>query len=158
MNALVIRRTDSKNPDFIAMVALLDADLAEKDGEDNKFYAQFNRIDALKHTLVGYYEGNAVACGAIKPFDTDAMEVKRMYVVPAFRGKGIATGILMELEHWAKELHFERCVLETGKRQPEAIALYLKNGYSVIPNYGQYRGIENSVCFQKNVSFNPKPK
>ncbi len=157
MNALVLRRTDSKNPDFIAMVALLDADLAERDGEDNEFYAQFNRIDALKHTIVGYRQGIAVACGAIKPFDNASMEVKRMYVVPAFRGKGIATRILRELEQWAKELDFEKCVLETGKRQPEAIALYRKNGYKVIPNYGQYQGVENSVCFQKNVSFNPKP-
>jgi GNAT superfamily N-acetyltransferase len=157
MNALVVRRTDSKNIDFIAMVALLDADLAERDGEDNKFYAQFNRIDALKHTVVGYYDGMAVACGAIKPFDIAAMEVKRMYVLPAFRGKGIATEILKELEQWAKELGYEKCVLETGKRQPEAIALYRKNGYSVIPNYGQYQGVENSVCFQKNVSFTPKP-
>jgi GNAT superfamily N-acetyltransferase len=158
MDALFLHRTDSKNPDFIAMVALLDAELAERDGEDNKFYAQFNGIEALKHTIVAYYNGNAVACGALKPFDHVAMEVKRMYVAPSFRGKAIATGILEELEKWAMELHFEKCVLETGKRQPEAIALYQKNGYSIIPNYGQYQGIENSVCFQKNVSFSPKPK
>jgi len=56
------------------------------------------------------------------------------------------------LESWASELNFKYCVLETGKRQPEAIALYKKNGYQIIPNYGQYHGIENSICFQKTVS------
>ena len=77
------------------------------------------------------------------------MEVKRMYTLPDFRGKGIATIVLQELEKWAKELRMEKCMLETGKRQPEAIALYTKNGYRLIPNYGQYAGVENSVCFEK---------
>jgi len=79
------------------------------------------------------------------------MEMKRMYTVPAFRGKGIATMVLRELEKWAAELSYMKCVLETGKRQPEAIDLYKKNGYKIIPNYGQYIGVENSVCFEKSV-------
>ncbi len=74
-----------------------------------------------------------------------------MYVSPNFRGKGIATKILIELEKWAKELSFNKCVLETGKKQPEAIELYMKNGYAVISNYGQYKGIENSCCFEKEI-------
>ena len=67
------------------------------------------------------------------------------------RGEGIATIILKELEVWAAELHYEKCRLETGKKQPEAIELYKKNGYKVIPNYGQYEGVENSVCFEKSL-------
>jgi putative acetyltransferase len=69
--------------------------------------------------------------------------------LPDNRGKGIAAQILNELEKWAKELNYKKCVLETGHKQPEAIALYKKNGYKQIPNYGQYIGIENSVCFEK---------
>jgi putative acetyltransferase len=57
--------------------------------------------------------------------------------------------VLSELESWAAELGYPKCVLETGKRQPEAIALYEKQGYQRIPNYGQYIGVENSVCFEK---------
>ncbi len=53
---------------------------------------------------------------------------------------------------WASELGYTSCVLETGKRQPEAIALYTKNGYKIIPNYEQYEGVENSVCFRKIIS------
>jgi GNAT superfamily N-acetyltransferase len=143
-------RTDSSHPDFIALVRQLDADLAIRDGDDHAFYAQFNKIDMIKHALVAYHENKEPAgCGAIKPFADDTMEVKRMWVEPAFRGKGIASQILKELEDWTRELGYKRCVLETGKKQLEAMQLYPKNGYRVIPNYGQYIGIDNSVCFEK---------
>jgi GNAT superfamily N-acetyltransferase len=146
-----IRRTDSDDPDFKALVKLLDADLAARDGEDHSFYSQFNKIDKIRHAVVCYENGTPIGCGAIKAFDGAAMEVKRMYVSPEGRKKGIATRVLAELEQWAKELGYIRCVLETGKRQPEAIALYEKNGYARTPNYGQYVGIENSVCFAKDL-------
>ena len=142
-------RTDSNNPDFIELVRFLDADLAERDGEDHAFYNQFNKITHIKHAVVAYTEGVAVGCGAIKEFEAKAMEVKRMYTLPQQRGKGLATIVLTELENWAREMAYTRCVLETGKKQPEAIELYKKNGYNIIPNYGQYEGIENSVCFEK---------
>lgn len=142
-------RTDSDNPDFIALVKHLDADLAERDGSDHTFYAQFNKIDKLKHVVVAYENDEPIGCGAMKEFTPDAMEVKRMYTVPASRGRGVATSILAELERWAAELAYKKCVLETGKRQPEAIDLYKKNGYQIIENYGQYIGIGNSVCFEK---------
>ncbi|MHA4740250.1 GNAT family N-acetyltransferase [Dyadobacter sp. MSC1_007] len=145
------RRTDSDDPDFKALVKLLDADLAARDGEDHSFYSQFNKIDKIRHAVVCYENGTPIGCGAIKAFDEAAMEVKRMYVSPEGRKKGIATRVLAELEQWAKELGYTRCVLETGKRQPEAIALYEKNGYARTPNYGQYVGIENSVCFAKDL-------
>lgn len=148
-----IQRTNSENQNFIALVANLDADLAERDGEEHAFYHQFNDIGNLNNTVVLYMDKRPVGCGAIKTFDSKTMEVKRMYILPEARGKGLATLILKELEHWAFELNFKSCILETGKRQPEAIALYTKNGYQVIPNYGQYTGVKNSVCFQKNVSF-----
>jgi GNAT superfamily N-acetyltransferase len=101
--------------------------------------------------VVAYEDMQAVGCGAIKEFAPGVMEVKRMYTLPAYRGKGIAAKVLGALEGWAAELGCEKCVLETGKRQPEAIALYEKSGYQMIPNYGQYVGVENSVCFEKKV-------
>jgi putative acetyltransferase len=144
-------RTNSDHPDFISLVRLLDADLAKRDGEEHSFYAQFNTIAKLKHVVVAYENTKAVGCGAIKEQSPTSMEVKRMYVLPENRKGGIATQVLTELEHWAHELGYPLCVLETGKRQPEAIELYKKNGYKVIPNYGQYIGIENSVCFEKQL-------
>ena len=147
----IIKRTDSNNQDFIDLVALLDTDLAERDGADHAFYHQFNSITALKNTLVLYSNKIPVGCGAIKIFDSTRMEVKRMYVLPSYRGKGYASRILTALEHWAKELGASHCVLETGKRQPEAIQLYKKNGYIKRENYGQYQGISNSICFEKAI-------
>ncbi|MCW5923039.1 MAG: GNAT family N-acetyltransferase [Saprospiraceae bacterium] len=151
MNSLFIKRTDSSNPDFVALVRHLDAELATRDGDDHAFYAQFNKIDSLKNVVVAYWNGKAVGCGAFKPLEDGVMEVKRMFVSPELRGKGIASSVLSELEHWASELGAHSCCLETGLRQPEAIALYQKNGYDRIPNYGQYMGVENSVCFEKHL-------
>lgn len=144
-----IIKTDASQPDFKKLVEFLDADLAERDGEEHSFYDQFNKLHLIKYALVAYEKDIPVACGAIKEFEPNVMEVKRMYVTPEKRGKGIATKVLSALENWARDLGYQKCVLETGKRQPEAIALYTKNGYKIIPNYGQYAGIENSVCFEK---------
>jgi GNAT superfamily N-acetyltransferase len=80
------------------------------------------------------------------------MEIKRMYTSPSVRGKGIAGLILTELEKWAAELSYSECILETGKRQPAAIALYSNRGYQKIDNYGPYKNDENSVCFEKHLS------
>ena len=146
-------RTDAVNPDFINLVGLLDADLALKDGEEHSFYSQFNKIDSIKHVVVVYENDKPVGCGAIKEHKKGMMEIKRMYTSPVSRGKGIATSVLIELEKWAAELGCEKCILETGKRQPEAIELYKKNGYVSIPNYGQYADKENSVCFEKKLSY-----
>jgi len=148
---IVCIRTNAENEDFQKLVAELDTELRIRDGADNAFYSQFNKIDAIQHAVVAYEDTLPVGCGAIKAFSPEAMEVKRMYVPLHKRGHGIASQVLSELEAWAKELNYEKCVLETGKRQPEAIRLYQKNGYQVIPNYGQYVAMENSVCFEKTL-------
>ncbi len=148
---LTFQRTNSENIVFLSLVKELDADLAVRDGKDREFYNQFNKLGSIKHVIVAYENENSVGCGAIKKFSADTMEVKRMFVPLDLRGKGIASLVLNELEKWAIELGYSKCILETGKRQPEAIALYQKNGYVQIPNYGQYVGIENSVCFIKEL-------
>ena len=142
-------RTNSDNVDFIDLVKYLDADLAIRDGSEHTFYAQFNKIDKIKYVVIAYQDNKPVGCGAIKEYAVNTMEVKRMYTSPEHRGKGIAGKILTELELWANELSCNKCILETGKMQPDALQIYKKNGYQVIPNYGQYIGIENSVCFEK---------
>ena len=144
-------RTNSENRDFITLVKLLDADLAIVDGKDHVFYSQFNKIDNIRYVIVAYEDEKAMGCGAIKEFDKGTMEVKRMYVSPQNRKKGIASMILSELEKWASELSASKCILETGKRQYEAVGLYKKSGYQLIPNYGQYAGVENSLCFEKDL-------
>jgi putative acetyltransferase len=148
---LRIIRTNSDNQDFIELVKLLDAELAVRDGEDHPFYEQYNKIDKIKYVVLAYENRDAVGCGAIKEYEPGIMEVKRMFVPPEKRKKGIAAKVLLELEHWAKDLSYSKCILETGKKQPEAIGLYIKSGYKLIPNYGQYAEVVNSVCFEKNI-------
>jgi len=105
----------------------------------------------LRHVVVAYKKDAPVGCGAIKPYDDATMEVKRMFVPLEHRGSGVAVAVLHELEHWAKELGFGKCILETGIKMPEAIGLYKKSGYSQIDNYGQYAGVASSVCFEKSL-------
>lgn len=144
-------RTTSEHPDFQALVRLLDQELAVLDGDDHAFYAQFNKLKNITEAVVAYWDHQPVGCGAFRAFDPETVEIKRMFVQPAFRGQGIAGRVLSELETWASELGFARCVLETGQKQPEAIRLYQKSGYARIPNFGQYVGVDNSVCMEKVV-------
>ncbi len=142
-------RTDSDNANFRELVALLDADLAIRDGAEHAFYMQFNKIDKIRYVIVAYEDEKAVGCGAFKDYKKETAEIKRMFVREDERGRGIAGLILTELETWARECGFSECVLETGVKQPEAIRLYQKSGYETIPNYGQYLNVENSVCMKK---------
>ena len=145
----MIVRVKENDSDFLTLVESLDAELRVRDGKEHGFYAQFNKPVGLTGVVVAYDEEWAVGCGAFKEYSDGIAEIKRMFVKPESRGKRIAGRVLAELELWARELGFAECILETGFKQPEAIALYQRSGYEVIPNYGQYTGVENSVCMRK---------
>ncbi|QED37655.1 GNAT family N-acetyltransferase [Antarcticibacterium arcticum] len=147
----LVKRTNARDPAFIDLVRLLDIELEVRDGDDHPFYDQFNKLDKIKHAVVISKEGVPLGCGALKEFKPLTIEIKRMFVLEEFRGKGVATLILNELETWAAELSYKYCILETGINQPEAIALYHKNDYKIITNYGQYKGVDTSICFRKEL-------
>lgn len=142
-------RTDADDNDFLVLVGLLDAELKLRDGEDHYFFAQFNKLAGLLGVVVAYSADEPVGCGAFKQFSETEAEIKRMFVSPEHRGQRIAAQILAELEAWSGEQGFAACVLETGFKQPEAIALYQRSGYEVIPNYGQYADTDKSVCMRR---------
>lgn len=146
---ILLKRTDSGDPNLPLLIKQLDEELAVTDGEDHAFYDQFNKLDSIKNFIIIYQDKVPVGCGALKEYELGTAEVKRMFVKPESRGKGLASLILNELEIWAAELSFQKCILETGIRQLDAISLYIKNGYSLIPNYGQYAGVKESLCFEK---------
>lgn len=100
--------------------------------------------------LVGYADGAAVLCGGWRARGTDA-EIKRMYVAPAARGRGLARRMLAELERTARAAGHRRVVLETGSQQPEAVALYRSSGYAEIPAYGYYACSPHSMHFGKKL-------
>jgi putative acetyltransferase len=148
---LTFKRTTSDNPDFEKLVVQLDAYLAVLDCEDHAFYAQFNKSSLLKNALIVYENGIPIAIGAYKEYDAETAEMKRMFTLPEHRGKGIATKVLTELETWAKEENYKTALLETGYLQKDAVYLYQKLGYKIIENFGQYQGVENSICMKKNI-------
>lgn len=146
-----IKRTSSSEIDFQHLVSELDGELSTRNGETNEFFAQYNKIDQIKNVIIATIDNKPVGCGAMKAYDSDTMEIKRMFVPIEMRGKGIAVHILKNLEKWAKEMNYSKCILETGNKMPEAIRLYEKSNYKIIPNYGQYNGIEDSICFEKHL-------
>jgi putative acetyltransferase len=151
MSKLLFKKTNAQDLDFKTLIKSLDQDLAITDGEEHGFYNQFNGTDNINHVLVAYENSIALSCGAFKIMDSKVVEIKRMYTVPSYRGKGLAALVLKNLEEWASVEGFKSCVLETGTRQIAAIRLYEKCGYQIIENYGQYKGVINSCCFEKAI-------
>lgn len=144
-----IERTNSDHENFRELVQLLDAGLKIIDGDDAPFFAQYNKIDSIRHVVVAYQGEQAVSCGAFKAYEPGVAEIKRMFTREEHRGKGFAAAVLAELEQWASEENYSEAILETGNKMTAAIALYGKSGYERTPNYGQYIGVESSVCMKK---------
>jgi len=147
-------RTDSSNADFHRLIPLLDHYLLNKYGEAQSFYTQFNKVDAIKNVVIAYQNEQPIACGAFKKYDENTIEIKRMFLLENLRGSGIAYEVMNELEYWAVELNYTQAILETGKKQPRSIQFYTKCGYSQTDNYGQYIGVENSICLKKTIIWN----
>jgi putative acetyltransferase len=146
-----ILKTDFENLHFKELTSLLDEELNKRYGVVQDQYNKFNKIDAINNVIVLFYEDIPIGCGCFKMYTTDIIEIKRMFVLETSRGMGYGGKILKELEIWAFENGNKKAVLETGKKQPEAIGLYQKHGYQVIENYGQYKGNSNSVCMEKEI-------
>lgn len=144
-------RTTGTDPHFQYLVDELDKYLAIGNGNTNDFYVQYNKLDQIKHVVIVCNGDTPIACGAIKKYDNETIEIKRMFVREEVRGRGIASKILTRLENWAKEMNYKKCILETGTYMNKAISLYKKANYNQIPNYGQYKDIKTSVCFMKNI-------
>ena len=141
--------TNNTNTDFIALTKLLDAELNSRYGALQKQYDLHNTVADISHVLVVYLENLPVACGAFKIFDMQTVEIKRVFVTPEYRKRGISRHIMHRLEADAKSLGFTYAVLETGRGQPEAIALYHNLGYAIIENYPPYVDVSTSVCMKK---------
>jgi GNAT superfamily N-acetyltransferase len=146
-----IKRTQSSNEDFNNLIVLLDSDLYSRYKNAQSDYDKHNKIESIETVIVAYDNGKPIGCGCFKNFNSDTVEIKRMFLTANYRGMGISKLILKELENWAKDLGFSKAILETGIKQYEAIGLYEKVGYARIDNYGQYKDIMTSLCFEKKL-------
>lgn len=155
---LQLRPTPFDHPDSLRLIAEVQAFYRERYGDEDTTPVDPAEFAAPRgFFLVGYVDGVAVASGGWRAQesrtdpelrDGDA-EIKRMYVSPAHRGRGHARAVLAELERTAAAAGRLRTVLETGTKQPEALALYASEGYEPTPNFGIYRHEPDSRCFAK---------
>lgn len=152
MNEVTIKRTNSNDPDFELLIAHLDHELWNELMEDQSTYDQYNKVPDIRTAIVLYVNGKPAASGCFKEYDSDTVEIKRMFVEKEFRGKGLSKRMLVELENWAIEAGFQYAILETSVHFDTARNLYAKAGYEVIGNYDQYAGLEESVCMKKKIS------
>jgi len=148
---VAIKRTDGSDADFQQLVQHLDNELWNELKEDQAAYDQYNKVPDIKTVTVLYLNAKPVACGCFKKYDDTTVEIKRMFVQKESRGKGFSKLILAELERWAMESGFGFAILETSVRFDTAKNLYRNAGYTIIDNYDQYIGLEESVCMKKKL-------
>ncbi len=151
MNTITFLRTNNEQQDFEALISALDEDLRDRYHELQNMYDEPNVIEAVNTVVIAYIGAEPAGCACFREFNDHTIEIKRMYVRPALRGKGVAFGLMQELENWARELNYSYAILETGKRQPEAISLYQKSGFTIMDNYGPYIGMDHSICMRKRL-------
>jgi len=144
-------KTTSENPDFISLIRTFDIFLWERYPELKNDYWGNNLIEFNSNVFIIYLNEKVVACGCFKKYNSNTVELKRMFVSPEARGLGLAQQIIKELEGEARTQGFKTMILETLYRQVEAINLYQKVGFEIIENYEPYVGLANSVCMRKSI-------
>lgn len=147
------QRTDGTNKDFIENCRLLDMDLDRRVGKQIKRdkYKQYNQLDEIREAIVVYDGNKPIGGGAIRRYDDENMELKRVFVHTEYQGQGIGSKLVLLLMQWAEELGYRRMILETGELLVESCALYRKLGFKVIPNYGPYVNMPESLCMAKEL-------
>ena len=145
-----VERTDWEHPGAVELRAAQRAELAERYGTDDSEPGPAPTAADMTAFFVAFDDdGTAIACGGLREIDETHGEVKRMFVRPASRGSGVSTAVLTELEACAAARGWSRLVLETGDKQPDAIRFYTREGFTPIPRFGHYVGVEASRCFEK---------
>jgi putative acetyltransferase len=137
---------------FKELTGMLDNELHGNYEALQTFYDKKNVIKSNSYVVLCIDKECPIACGCIRETeDESTVELKRMYTIKEERGKGIGKILVEELEKWAFEMRKSKIILETGNMQEAAIAMYKKIGFIVIENYGEYKGISNSICMAKEI-------
>ena len=150
---MIFYRTNGANADFIENCRLLDMDLDRRVGKKIKRdkYRKYNQLDEIREAIVVYEDNKAIGGGAIRRYDDENVELKRVFVHTEYQGRGIGSRLVSSLIEWAMELGYRRMILETGELLAESCAVYRKLGFEVIPNYGPYVDMPDSLCMAKDL-------
>lgn len=145
--------TNGEDKDFIMLCELLDENLNMAVGGEKQRaqYIQYNKLDHIHDVFLLYDNEIPVACASFKRYDQSTAEVKRVFVRNEYRRQGLSKYLMKQIEEKAKEQGYQSLILETGKPLAEAIGLYLRIGYQIIDNYGQYKDLKESVCMRKEL-------
>ncbi len=151
---MYFKRTDGKDGDFIENCRLLDIDLDRRVGKKVKRekYKKYNQLDEIQEAIVVYEGNKAIGGGAIRRYDDVNVELKRVFVHMEYQGQGIGSRLVSLLIEWAAELGYKRMILETGELLAESCAVYRKLGFRVIPNYGPYADMPESLCMARDLT------
>ena len=155
---MIFIRTDGRDKDFIENCRLLDLDLDKRVGKKIKRdkYHAYNQLDQIQEAVVVYEDSKAIGGGAIRRYDDKNIELKRVFVHPEYQGQGIGSKLVSMLLEWAAELGYKRVILETGELLAESCAVYTKLGFQIIPNYGPYVDMPESLCMAKDLEDSAK--
>lgn len=145
--------TDGNNKDFVILCKKLDNFLNEiSGGEENRSqYVEYNKLEDIHDVIIIYINNTPVGCAAFKHYDDKTAEIKRVFIIEEYRRKGLSNQLMSLLENKAKEKGYKKLILETGEPLDAAMKLYSNIGYKIIPNYGQYKDMEESICMEKNI-------
>jgi GNAT superfamily N-acetyltransferase len=156
MGSVDIRRGTLASPDAAQLIAALNAELKATFPEPGATHFSLSGADVETGDgafVIAYLDKVAVGCGAVRRLDEATAELKRMYVAPSVRGRGIGRALVDALEREARRLRVTKVVLETGTRLAPAIKLYEAMGYTRIPLFGEYLSSpDTSVCFGKSLA------
>lgn len=145
--------TDGKDTDFAMLCDRLDGALDEIVGDSFELsqYKPYNQSESIHDVIMVYQKGKPVACGGFKMYDEDHAELKRIFTEPSNRNMGIGAELIRRLEAKAKIKGYQWCILETGQPLEAACHIYKRAGYKIIPNYGPYVDMPDSICMGRKI-------
>ena len=153
MDGIRYIRTDGTNKDFAEFYRLTEEFYSSLVGgeKNRKGFVPFNASAMIPDVIIAYDGEKAVACAGLKKYDETSTEIKRVWVQPEYRGRHIASELMSMVEHIAREQGFERLILQTRPQMTEAVKMYEKRGYILIPNYPPYDSLKGAVCYAKEL-------
>ena len=143
---ITLRRTDSDSGEFKNLISNHDKELESY----SDIYKNDSEIQGAS-IIIAYYDNKPVGCASFDHYDNDTIEIKKLYVLPEFRDVGISEIVLKDLEQWARENKYNNAILETRFPYNREVNIFEDNGYNIIEKFGNYKYIENSICYGKKL-------
>lgn len=153
MEQVEYRWTDGLDHDFQHFYVVTEEFYSRLAGgaENRRAFIPHNLSGSISHVLIAYIHGAPVGCAGLRAYSDQDIEIKRVWVEPEYRHKGVASGLMDRIERKANELGYRRTILQTREQMEDAIALYMARGYKKIDKYAPYDTLDGALCFGKDL-------